>query len=146
MVYRIREVDGTDEDIAELLRELHDETFGDTAPQVRTDEGWWWIAYDAEETRDIAGFLGMIPSIGNPKTVAYFKRVGVVDRHKGNGLQKRLMRAMEAKARRLGFTSIISDTSDNPPSANNMIRGGYLIYTPPEPWAFAHTIYWFKNL
>ena len=56
------------------------------------------------------------------------------------------MRAMEAKARRLGFKTIISDTSDNPPSANNMIACGYRIYAPPEPWAFTYTIYWFKNL
>jgi GNAT superfamily N-acetyltransferase len=132
--------------MAELIRELHDETFGDTAPQINPEEGWWWIAFDVEESRDIAGFLGMVPSYGSPKSIAYFQRVGVVDRHKGRGLQRRLMRAMEAKARRLGFKTIVTDTSDNPPSANNLIACGYLTYHPPEPWGFNHTIYWSKDL
>jgi hypothetical protein len=41
---------------------------------------------------------------------------------------------------------IITDTSDNPSSANNLIACGYRIYRPTEPWGFNHTIYWTKDL
>jgi hypothetical protein len=42
--------------------------------------------------------------------------------------------------------SIITDTSDNPSSANNLIACGYRIYRPTDPWGFNHTIYWTKDL
>lgn len=63
-----------------------------------------------------------------------------------NGLQRRLMRVIEAKGRRIGWDSIVSDTTDNPVSANNFIRAGYRLFEPQVPWAWAHSLYWRKNL
>jgi hypothetical protein len=62
------------------------------------------------------------------------------------GLQRRFVRVREQKARRIGMRGIITDTSDNPSSANNLIRCGYRIFTPENPWGFRHTIYWTKDL
>ena len=42
--------------------------------------------------------------------------------------------------------SIVSDTTDNPVSANNFIRAGYRLYEPEAPWAWSHTLYWRKWL
>lgn len=42
--------------------------------------------------------------------------------------------------------AIITDTSDNPSSANNLIKCGYRMFTPEHPWGFRHTCYWEKNL
>jgi len=56
------------------------------------------------------------------------------------------MRAIEARGRRIGWESIVSDTTDNPASANNFIRAGYLLYEPEVPWAWSHTLYWKKRL
>jgi hypothetical protein len=54
------------------------------------------------------------------------------------------MRALETRARRNGWHSIVSDTTDNIVSANNFIRAGYRLYQPEAPWAWPHTLYWRK--
>lgn len=146
MTYRIKKVDGNDEDIAETLRDLHDEIFGDSAPQVHPEEGWWWLAYAVDETRDIAGFCGVKPTTAHPKEMAYLARAGVLLRHRGRGLQKRFVRVREALCRAHGFTQLVTDTTDNIPSANNLIKCGYRLYRPQNPWGFAHTLYWIKDL
>jgi GNAT superfamily N-acetyltransferase len=145
LVYRIKEVDGTDEEIADTLRELHDECFADSAPQIDPERGHWWLAFAVDEGRELAGFCGLTPSYLDP-ALGYLKRAGVRKPHRGQGLQRRFVRVREARARRLGMHSIITDTSDNPASANNLIACGYRIYSPEEPWGFNHTIYWTKAL
>ena len=61
-----------------------------------------------------------------------------------NSLQLRLMRALEARVRQNGWCCIVSDTTDNLASANNLIRAGYLLYQPRCPWAWPSTLYWRK--
>jgi GNAT superfamily N-acetyltransferase len=143
-MYRIKRVDGSDDEVADTIRELHDEIFADSAPQVDPEWGWWWFAYD--EGRDVAGFCQLAPTIEQPSTVAYLRRAGVRLSHRGKGLQRRFVRVREALARKLGFRSIVSDTTDNPSSANNLIYCGYRIYRPEEPWGFNNSIYWYKDL
>src|SRR5262245_45903951 len=120
-MYRIREVDGNDEDVAETLAELHRVTFFDSAPLPNFGYGHWWLAHFSELP---IGFAGLVSST-HARNAGYFCRVGVVRRHQGRGLQLRLMRAMEAQARRNGWCSILSDTTDNLPSANSFIKAGY---------------------
>jgi hypothetical protein len=146
MTYRITRVDGDDDNIAELLRELHDETFGDAAPQIDPEQGWWWIAYSVDGGRDVAGFCWLTPTDADPLRIGYLKRAGVLMPHRGQRLQRRFVRVREAQARRVGLKTLVTDTSDNPSSANNLIACGYRIYRPPEPWGFPHTIYWYKDL
>lgn len=66
--------------------------------------------------------------------------------HCGHSLQLRFMRALELRARRNGWSSVVSDTTDNLVSANNFIRAGYQLYLPREPWAWPHTLYWRKHI
>lgn len=139
--YRTRRVDGTDEDIADTLRDLHEQTFLDTAPHVSTDEGYWWITYLGNEP---VAFCGLVPSIY--ECTGYFKRVGVLPAHRGNNLQRHLMSTFERHARRIGWTHIVSDTTDNIPSANAMIRSGYTLFEPAQPWSLANALYWKKKL
>jgi len=75
-----------------------------------------------------------------------FYRVGVLKKHHGNGLQLRLMRALESRARHNGWSCIVSDTTDNLASANNFIRAGYRLYQPQYPWAWPNTLYWRKSI
>src|SRR5258708_4520544 len=145
MVYRIKEVDTSDEDIADTIRELHGEIFGSTAPQVHPERGSWWLAFAANESRELAGFCGLTETYADP-TLGYLKRAGVLRPHRGQGLQRRFVRVREAKARRVGMRGLVTDTSSNPSSANNLIACGYRIYEPDYPWAFNHTIYWSKDL
>ena len=148
MVYRIREVDGSDEDVAETLRDLHEECFGDTAPNLNStdlDRGVWWLAFAIDEGRELAGFCGLTPTYADPN-LGYLKRAAVRRPHRGQGLQRRFVRVREARARRLGMRGIITDTSDNPSSANNLIKCGYRMFIPENPWGFRHSCYWTKDL
>jgi GNAT superfamily N-acetyltransferase len=139
-MYRIREVDAQDDDVAETLEELHALTFLACAPVPKFDQGHWWLA---RREREPVAFAGVIPStcVSN---AGYFCRVGVLRKHWGKGLQLRLMRALEARARLNGWCSVISDTTDNVASANNFIRAGFELYRPQIPWAWPNTLYWRK--
>ncbi len=141
-MYRVRAVDADDDEIAEVLSDLHRRTFFDSAAVPGFGWGSWWIAYCEA---DAVAFAGVLPST-HALNSGYFCRVGVLRPHWGNGLQLRLMRAMEAQARRNGWDSIVSDTTANHVSANNFIRAGYRLYDPEVPWAWTHTLYWRKSL
>jgi hypothetical protein len=70
----------------------------------------------------------------------------ILDRGWGNGLQLRLMRALESRARHNGWSAVVSDTTENLASANNFIRAGYRLYQPHTPWAWPNTLYWRKSI
>lgn len=141
-MYRVRAVDGQNEEVAETLSDLHRLTFFGSAPVPEFDFGNWWIAYGDTGP---AAFAGIIPAT-RAHNAGYFSRVGVLRPHCGRGLQLRLMRAIESRARRNGWTAIISDTTNNVASANNFIRAGYRLYSPSNPWAWPHTLYWRKSI
>ena len=136
-MYTIRMADASDDD-TDTLAELHRLTFFDAAPMPEFDLGTWWLAYQGD---DAVAFAGIVPST-YVRNSGYFSRVGVLERHWGRGLQLRLMRAIEARGRRVGWDGIVSDTTDNLASANNFIKAGYQLYEPEVPWAWSHTLYW----
>jgi GNAT superfamily N-acetyltransferase len=141
-MYIIREVDGQDDEIADVLADLHRLTFFDGASVPEFDFGFWWLAF--HEGVPVA-FAGLIPST-RARNAGYFNRVGVLREHRGHDLQLRLMRAMESCARHHGWSSVVSDTTDNLASANNFIRAGYRLYQPQHPWGWSNTLYWLKPL
>ncbi len=141
-MYRIREVDGHDDEVADVLTDLHRLTFFDGAPVPEFDQGHWWLVYN--EAVPVA-FAGVVPST-RAHNAGYFCRVGVLKRHCGNALQLRLMRALESRARRVGWSSVVSDTTANLISANNFIRAGYRMYQPLYPWGYPNTLYWRKSI
>jgi GNAT superfamily N-acetyltransferase len=139
--YRIREVDGSDAGVAFDLETLHALTFWKDAPPIDPESGHWWIARLGKKP---VGFAGMNESKRHPR-VGYFSRVGVLPAHRGNGLQLRFMRALEARARKNGWSAIEADTRDAH-SANNFAKAGYRIFDPEHRWAFPDSIYWRKDL
>ncbi len=142
LLYRIREVDGCDDEIADVLAELHRLTFFDGASIPEFDFGYWWLAL--HEKVPVA-FAGLIPST-RACNAGYLSRVGVLKEHWGRALQLRLMRAMESRARHSGWSSVVSDTTNNLASANNFIRAGYRLYQPQYPWGWPNTLYWRKSI
>ena len=142
LIHRIERVIGYDDDIADTLADLHRLTFFDGASVPAFDRGHWWLEY--HEPMPVA-FAGVIPST-RAFNAGYLSRVGVLKKHCGNGLQLRLMRALELRARHNGWSSIVSDTTENIASANNFIRAGYRLYQPPTPWAWPNTLYWRKSI
>ena len=104
--------------------------------------GWWWLATCRG---DPVAFAGMVP-VKSWNATMYLKRAGVIPEFRGRGLQRRLIHARCAKARRLGAERVITDTTDNPASSNNLIACGFRMYTPTSPWAYSNTCYWIKTL
>src|ERR1700760_3181004 len=141
-MYCIREVDGHDDDIADALAELHQLTFLDSAAVPAFDWGSWWLAYYGR--RPVA-FAGAVPST-HARSAGYLCRIGVIAEHHGHALQLRLMRAVEACGRRIGWSCLVSDTTDNVFSANNFIKAGYQLFRPEQPWGWSNTLYWRKKL
>ena len=140
--YSIKRVDGFNDDISDDLKELHALTFGRLAPPINPEIGVWWIANHGFTP---VGFCALEPSTLFPKA-GYISRVGVLPKHRGNRLQNRFMRVMEAEARRLGWSVVVSDTTSNPPSANCFIRRGYQTFNPKILWSLSGAIYWRKRL
>lgn len=142
MAYKIREVDGSDDDVADDLRMLHALTFFGDAPVPDTDIGHWWlVTHDGQPV----AFALLVPSSYGPG-VGYLKRAGVVSDHRGHGLQRRLIRVRELRARRNGWHLIVTDTTENPASANTLIACGYRLFEPEVRWAWPHSLYWKKEL
>jgi acetyltransferase (GNAT) family protein len=141
-MYTIRAVDAEDDEIRQTLVDLHRSTFLDSAALPQFDHGSWWLAYRRHEP---VAFAGVVPSTCE-KNSGYFCRVGVTENHWGHSLQLRLMRAIEAKAALIGWSNIVSDTTDNRISANNFIKAGYLLFDPEMPWGWTNTLYWRKPL
>jgi hypothetical protein len=139
-MYKIREVDGHDDDCAEILADLHRMTFFEGAPIPKFEQGYWWTAFHGT---DPVAFAGVVRST-RAVNAGYFCRVGVLKKHCGNGLQLRLMRALESRSRLIGWCKIVSDTTNNIASANNFIQAGYRLYNPQYPWAWPNSLYWCK--
>lgn len=120
------------------LMRLHGETFpNDEEPDF--DEGRWWVAFCGGLP---VAFAGAVPV---DDTHVYLSRVGVSEGARGQGLQRRLMEAIE-HAHRPSHSTMVSTTYDNPPSANNFIRLGYMTYEPTTRWGAEGTCYWIKSL
>jgi GNAT superfamily N-acetyltransferase len=109
---------------------------------VDTNFGCWWIASKAG--RDI-GFAGLTRTV-SWTDCGYLCRAGVVPDARGQGLQKELIRVRIRQAKTFGWKWLVTDTTDNPASANSLIACGFKIFEPTKPWGFKHTLYWRRKL
>lgn len=122
------------------LNWLHLHCFpGDVIPDWAI--GSWWITWD--EGKPVA-FVGVEP-VSSWKEAVYISRVGVIQAHRGKGLQAFLMDKV-VRAAAGTFDHVISSTYENPASANNFIRCKFKTYLPATPWGAAGTIYWIKDI
>jgi GNAT superfamily N-acetyltransferase len=138
MIISIRKCDHEDG----LLRELHSIVMpSDTQPDW--GRGVWWLAHD--DAGEPVGFAGMQRSSRWGDTW-YLCRAGVVRKARGNGLQRRLIRVRSNAASKAGANWLITETLNNPPSANSLIAEGFRMYLPTEPWATDESQYWRKRL
>lgn len=141
MTPRIRKVDGGKK--SDLLHRLHDDIFGDSAPQIDTNYGHHWVVYNGA---DPVGFACLVMST-LASDVGYLKRAGVMPVARGYGLQRKLIAVREAQARRNGWSRMITDTTfNNVQSSNNLIRAGYHLFEPGFRWGFNTGLYWVRDL
>ncbi len=139
----IKRVDTDKEAIVHCLLWLQGEVLPHDEPRPIAGDDWW-IAYKDGLP---VGFASMkaIP-VGDGETGAYLSRSGVLSKARGRGIQKRLIRARVHYAKKQGLTFIVTDTTDNPASANSLIAEGFKMYHPERRWAFPTSNYWFKKL
>ena len=104
-----------------------------------TTSGYWWLAYS--EAGVPVAFGGLVPSM-RWADCGYLCRAGVLSSHRGQGLQKKIIRTRIRQAKKLGWKWLITDTYDNPPSANSLINAGFKLFTPTKPWGVEGTLYW----
>jgi GNAT superfamily N-acetyltransferase len=107
-----------------------------------TNVGVWWVVYDGT---DPVAFAGLLKS-HRWSDAMYLCRSGVLESHRGKGIQKRLIRVRERHARSLNMRWLLSDTRDNFPSANSLIAEGFQLFRPTRPWGFKNALYWRKRI
>lgn len=120
---------------------LHRATLGDRCPFPLLTGSWWLVMYDGEPV----GFGGLHKAQSQPHS-GYLVRSGIMPDHRGRGLQRRLIRVRERKARAFGWRFMVSDTTDNEHSGRNLEACGYERFQPARPWFLARTAYWRKAL
>lgn len=122
----------------ELVR-LHKATFPmDSEPEWAA--GAWWVVKDGATP---VAFAGLTPSV-HWRDVFYMVRAGVLPEYRGLGLQRRLIRARTAYARKAGANWLVTSTYNNLRSANSLIACGFHLYEPEVPWGADGTCYWSK--
>lgn len=100
-------------------------------------ESDWYIVYESGEAiaygskKELAG------------DITYLNRVGVLPHHRGKGIQKKLLdrRIKEAQGKQI----ITYTVMNNPASSNNLIRKGFLLFTPENRWVGDEVLYWIKS-
>ena len=116
-MYKI--VKTTNED---LVQDLHDELF----PGTEFDGDDFWVV---REGNTPVGF-----ATGRASTVGHWyflARAGVLKAHRGQGLQKRLIRVREAFAKREGYEGSLTYAANwNTPSIASLLKCGFVIYDP----------------
>ena len=139
---KIKRIDVRCPEIQSKLDALQKKCLPGDAPSDTTT-GWWWIVYDALNLP--CAFAGLVPSI-RWRDTGYLCRAGVISSHRGQGLQKRLIRARVRQAKALGWNWLITDTYENPASSNSLIACGFKLFEPTKPWGADKTLYWRKKL
>lgn len=76
------------------------------AEHLTTDEGYWWIAREG----DIPVAFAALQSVPSWDQTAYMARSGVIASHRGQGIQKKLLKRREQFAKQKGFARIITTT------------------------------------
>lgn len=142
MKITIRKVDARNKEVLATLKFLQKECLPSDIPHA-VNRGHWWIAY--VDNIIPVGFAGMVRSV-NFSDTGYLCRAGVLWKYQGKGIQKRLIKARERYAKKLGWKWVITDTRQNPASANSLIACGFRMYNPTRPWADVKTVYWRKAL
>lgn len=144
LAYKFRRVYPQDDnDDARLLNAL-DKICGLGGGLAFEDGQRWWVALSPGGRLAVA-YCGLAPS-KQQLSAGYLCRAGVCPPHRGRGLQRAMIRLREKEARALGWARLVTDTTYNTVSANNLIACGYRLFDPKYPWAFRDTLYWTKEL
>ena len=103
--------------------------------RVKMDGAAWWLVWDGAEP---CGFAGASLNQG----WGFLRRAGLLRKAQGKGLQVRLIKVRVRWLKEMGQPWCITyTTGDNLRSANNLIKCGFRLYEPQEPWGGSGCLY-----
>jgi GNAT superfamily N-acetyltransferase len=126
----------------ELMQRLHADLFPiDDFPT--SEDTVWWVALGPSGAP--CGFAAA--RLCDDDTSVFLERAGVCPQARGQGLQRRLIRARERWAKAQGAAWSVTYTSPtNPASANSLIGAGYRLYRPSFYWGCKDSLYFRRQL
>jgi GNAT superfamily N-acetyltransferase len=128
-----------EEELHELLSEMDVSAFG---KDYHKPSCYWWLATEGDLQ---VGFAGL--HVFEEISTAFLCRVAVAVTHRGQGLQRRFIRACERQCRTLGIRHMLTYVApDNLVSANNFIKCGYLLYRPAYEYGVPGALYFQKPM
>jgi GNAT superfamily N-acetyltransferase len=131
---------------------LHTQLFGDDTDFEGEELGnALWLAYD---TNRVPVAFATAREARYDRSVMFLSRCGVLPHARGAALQRRLIRARVAWARRRGYiTAVTYVLLTNVASATNLLREGFALWRPdgvsapkPSAWAGDGVMYFRKEL
>lgn len=131
--------------VAELaaVKRLDSECFVRDTEPLKLESSAAWIAVHTPTGAVIGYALARV--VAN-ESVLYLARVGVDEKHRGHGLQKRFIRVRQKYARQRGCVQCITYTvSWNPKSINSLLGCGFKYYLPDKAWAGREMLYWYTE-
>lgn len=120
-----------------LIENLHQQCFpGEDF--YEHDKNKYWVAMDRD---GVALGFGIATDFGNG--VYFLSRSGVLAKYRGKRIHERIIKVRIRDARRRKFKSVITYTAkENHASVNNLIRCGFLSYTPADKYVGDDFNYW----
>jgi len=141
MKFTVREVQFEDE--APIIIALDSEFFDPVDAPFPGGKGYWWLARN--ESGDVVGYANLRQS-HKWSDCGFLARAAVIESARGNRLHQRLIAVRSAKAKRLGWNYLITNTYRNPKSVNTLIRCGFKSYIPAYKWATSDAQYWRRKV
>jgi hypothetical protein len=129
-----------DRDTYEQLRQLDytNPNFKGCADEFQFNREWWVMLDEGE----IVAYCGSIYSKG----ICIFNRAWVKKSHRGQGIQRRMIKTRLKAASTFCHIAITYTTLDNFPSANNLIDCGFRLYLPEYSYGGSDKLYFQKLL
>ncbi len=129
-----------DRDTYEQLRELdyNNPNFKGCGDEFQFNREWWVMLDEGE----IVAYCGSIYSKG----ICIFNRAWVKKSHRGQGIQRRMIKTRLKAASTFCHIAITYTTLDNFPSANNLISCGFRLYLPEYSYGGSDKLYFQKLL
>lgn len=118
--------------------------FGSGIDREWEEEACWEVF---DDKGSVAGFCSAQIMEDKEGPLVFLSRAGVLPHARGNGLQRRMIKVRCKYASSQGCeVAVTYTTPSNVTSANNLIKEGFVLYTPQYKWAGKDQLYWIKDL
>lgn len=127
-----------------MLLAMQVDTFGEVVEDIDyiPTSHWWFMLYKGETS----GYCALHQYDNRPET-CFLALAGVLEKFRGRGLQKKMIRHRVRFARKLGAERVITYVSpDNLPSANSLAACGFKLYRPKWDWGVEGALYYRRTL